>query len=96
MRAILLEWVMQICDENNYKRSTFHLAVNYVDRYLSVTPQVTTKVLQLIGLTALTIAIKIEEIIVTSIKDLATLAFNYFSVDSIIDTERSISKVKVI
>jgi cyclin E len=35
MRAILLDWMMEVCMEFTLKRETFHLAVNYVDRYLS-------------------------------------------------------------
>jgi len=37
MRAILLDWMMEVCAEFNLKRETFHLAVIYVDRYLSDT-----------------------------------------------------------
>lgn len=34
MRAILLDWMMEVCAEFGLKRETFNLALNYTDRYL--------------------------------------------------------------
>ncbi len=34
VRAILMEWMMEVCEEFMLKRETFHFAANYVDRYL--------------------------------------------------------------
>lgn len=36
MRAILVDWMMEVCNEFTLKRETFHYSVNYVDRFLSV------------------------------------------------------------
>lgn len=41
MRAILLDWMMEVCTEFKMKRETYYLAVCYVDKYLSL--QVTSK-----------------------------------------------------
>ena len=35
MRAILVDWMMEVCSEFHLKRETFHLAVAYLDRHLS-------------------------------------------------------------
>ena len=35
MRAILLDWMMEVSSEFLMKRETYHLAVMYVDKYLS-------------------------------------------------------------
>lgn len=35
MRAILIDWMMEVSMEFTLKRETFHYALNYVDRYLS-------------------------------------------------------------
>ena len=40
MRAILLDWMMEVCNEFTLKRETFFYSVNYVDRFLSVHPNV--------------------------------------------------------
>lgn len=60
MRAILIDWIMEVCNEFTLKRETFHLAVNYVDRYMSIVVNVSKSELQLIGIVAMFIASKVE------------------------------------
>lgn len=60
MRTILMDWMMEVCSEFTLKRETFHLAVNYVDRYLSKVKHIEKNKLQLIGLCAMYVASKIE------------------------------------
>jgi Cyclin, N-terminal domain len=40
MRAILLDWMMEVWNEFTLKRETVYYSINYVDRYLSVHPKV--------------------------------------------------------
>ena len=47
MRAILIDWMMEVCNEFTLKRETFHLAVNYVDRILSLSCNVQKNDLQI-------------------------------------------------
>jgi len=35
MRAILVDWMMEVSEEFGLKRETYHIAINLVDRYLS-------------------------------------------------------------
>lgn len=60
MRAILLDWMMEVSNEFTLKRETFHLAVNYVDRVLSLSVNVPKNELQLIGVVSMFLASKIE------------------------------------
>jgi len=60
MRAILLDWMMEVCMEFTLKRETFHYAVNYVDRYLLAVPNIQKWELQLVGVTAMYLASKVE------------------------------------
>lgn len=60
MRAILLDWMMEVSTEFGLKRESFHYAVNYVDRYLTATSPVQKWELQLVGVTALYMAAKVE------------------------------------
>jgi Cyclin, N-terminal domain len=60
MRAILIDWMMEVCSEFHLKRETFHLAVAYLDRHLSKAETVPKLKLQLVGLTSMVIATKIE------------------------------------
>lgn len=60
MRTILMDWMMEVCNEFTLKRETFHYSLNYVDRYLSSTTDIERSELQLIGVTAMHIASKVE------------------------------------
>jgi len=61
MRMILIDWLMEVHSKYRLRPETLHLTVNLVDRYLSK-KQVDRKRLQLIGVVAMFIATKFEEI----------------------------------
>ena len=79
MRAILLDWMMEVCSEFTLKRESYYLAVSYVDRYLSACPGVKKEEFQLLGLTAMFVAAKAEEICNPKIADFARSADNGYS-----------------
>ena len=60
MRAILVDWLTEVCEDFGFKRVTYHLAVNYLDRYLSLVKNVPTEKLQGAGITCLFLAAKME------------------------------------
>jgi len=60
MRAILIDWLQDVSMGFTLKRETLHYAINYIDRYLSVVPNVDKKSFQLLGVTSLYIASKME------------------------------------
>ncbi|XP_067622009.1 G1/S-specific cyclin-E [Eurosta solidaginis] len=62
MRAILLDWLIEVCEVYKLHRETYYLAVDYLDRYLSVQKNIQKTHLQLIGITCLFVAAKVEEI----------------------------------
>ncbi|XP_034473756.1 G1/S-specific cyclin-E [Drosophila innubila] len=62
MRAILLDWLNEVCEVYKLHRDTFYLAVDYLDRYLHGEREVLKTHLQLIGITCLFVAAKVEEI----------------------------------
>lgn len=35
MREILIDWMIEVCEEFMLKRETLHLSVSYIDHYLS-------------------------------------------------------------
>ena len=61
MRAMLLNWIIEVCDMYRLHRETFYLAVDFIDRFLSLSPPVHKNMLQLIGVTCIFIGAKIEE-----------------------------------
>src|SRR5699024_5728602 len=62
MRAMLLDWLNEVCQAYNLTRQTYYLALDFFDRYLSTKEDMPKKRLQLLGITCLFIAAKIEEI----------------------------------
>jgi len=62
MRAILLDWLMEVCEVYKLHRETFYLAQDYFDRFMATQTNVLKSTLQLIGISALFIAAKMEEI----------------------------------
>ncbi|KAG7233006.1 hypothetical protein INR49_007768 [Caranx melampygus] len=62
MRAILLDWLLEVSEVYSLHRQTAYLAQDYFDRFMLTQENVNKDYLQLIGITALFIASKIEEI----------------------------------
>ncbi|KAL7883848.1 hypothetical protein SRHO_G00015060 [Serrasalmus rhombeus] len=71
MRAVLLDWLMEVCEAYVLHRQTFYLAQDFFDRFMLTQEDVQKERLQLIGITALFIASKIEEIYPPKIAELA-------------------------
>ena len=71
MRAILLDWLIEVCEVYRLHRETFYLAVDFIDRFLSVAPAIPKNRLQLIGVTCLFIGAKIEEIYPPKLQEFA-------------------------
>jgi len=61
MRNILVDWLIEVHAKYKLRPETLHLAINLIDRYLSKA-QVARNRLQLIGVVAMFIASKFEEI----------------------------------
>jgi len=62
MRSILLDWLVEVCEVYRLHRDTYYLALDFIDRYLSSHENLPKSQLQLLGITALFIAAKVEEI----------------------------------
>lgn len=50
MRAILLDWLVEVCEVYRLHRETYHLAMDFVDRYLATQSDLPKQQLQLIGI----------------------------------------------
>merc|ERR1711865_120760 len=68
MRTILMDWLIEVHMKYRLRSETLHLAVNLIDRHLSRMPIVRRR-LQLIGVCAMFIAAKFEEITPPEIND---------------------------
>jgi len=86
MRAILIDWLVEVHLKHHSRPETLFLTVNIIDRYLSIKP-VARKKLQLLGVVALLIAAKFEEIQPPSVHELSRLTDKTCSKKDILDME---------
>ncbi|WLF81409.1 B-type cyclin [Lodderomyces elongisporus] len=87
MRAVLIDWVVQVHDKFNLLPETLYLTVNYIDRFLSKR-KVSLSRLQLVGAVAFFIAAKYEEINCPTVQEVAFMADNAYTVDEFLKAER--------
>ena len=88
MRAILVDWMIEVCNEFTLRRETFHMSVNFVDRFLARSPCVTQEELQLVGVTALFMASKMEEVYSPKVRDYVQSTDHGYSAAEIVAMER--------
>lgn len=87
MRAVLIDWLVQVHHRFALLPETLFSCVNYVDRFLS-RKIVSLGKLQLVGATALFIAAKYEEITAPSIQEIIYMVDGGYSVDDVVKAER--------
>lgn len=91
MRSILLDWLVEVHLKFKLLPETFYLTVNLIDRYLSK-QSINRKYLQLLGVTAMFIACKYEEIYSPEIKDFIYMTDNAYTRDQMIKMEFDVLK----
>jgi len=87
MRAVLFEWISEVCEVYKLHRETFYICMDFVDRYLSEESHMPKSRLQLLGITALFIAAKLEEIYPPQVKDFAFVTDRACTVEQILAME---------
>ncbi|KAJ7376642.1 G1/S-specific cyclin-E1 [Desmophyllum pertusum] len=87
MRAILLDWLTEVCEVYRLHRETYYLALDFVDRYLSIKHDIAKQRLQLVGTTALFIAAKIEEIYPPKLSEFAYVTDGACTENEILEEE---------
>jgi cyclin E len=87
MRSILLDWLIEVCEVYRLHRETFYLATDFIDRYLSVTKNVQKQQLQLLGISSLFVAAKLEEIYPPKLAEFAYVTDGACTENEILDQE---------
>uniref|UniRef100_A0A8B9NHG7 Cyclin B2 n=1 Tax=Accipiter nisus TaxID=211598 RepID=A0A8B9NHG7_9AVES len=91
MRAILVDWLVQVHSRFQLLPETLYMCVAVMDRFLQSHP-VTRKRLQLVGVTALLVASKYEEIFSPDIADFVYITDNAYTSSEIREMEIMILK----
>lgn len=78
MRAILIDWLIDVHIKFKLQHETLFLTVNLIDR-LAETAKIKKSEMQLVGISAMLIAAKYEEIYPPTLKDFVYICNNGFS-----------------
>lgn len=87
MRSILIDWLVEVHLKFKLVNESLYLTVNLIDRYLEK-EQVSRQQLQLVGVTAMLIACKYEEIYPPIVKDFVYITDNAYTKEEILSMER--------
>ena len=83
MRAVLLDWLFEVMLEYRLCDKTLQLAALYVDRYLCVTPSLPKSSLQLLGVAAMLVASKFEDVRSVDLASLIWISDEAYSADEV-------------
>lgn len=89
MREILVDWLTAVMEKFRLRHETLYLSVNIMDRYLEKVFIPRAK-LQLVGITALFLASKYEEVAYPQLADMSHITDDTYSVDQIREMEIAI------
>lgn len=87
MRAILIDWLVEVHMKFKLLQETLYLTVTIIDRYLEMVP-VTRSKLQLVGCTAMLLASKYEEIYAPEVRDFIYISDNAYTANEVLAMER--------
>uniref|UniRef100_A0A7N0SV33 Uncharacterized protein n=3 Tax=Kalanchoe fedtschenkoi TaxID=63787 RepID=A0A7N0SV33_KALFE len=87
MRGILIDWLIEVHYKFELMDETLYLTVNLIDRFLSV-QSVVRKKLQLVGVTAMLLACKYEEVTVPVVDDLILISDKAYTRKEVLDMEK--------
>ncbi|CAJ1971916.1 unnamed protein product [Sphenostylis stenocarpa] len=91
MRAILIDWLVEVSEEYRLVPETLYLTVNYIDRYLSGNVMNRQR-LQLLGVSCMMIASKYEEICAPQVEEFCYITDNTYLKEELLRMESAILK----
>ncbi|KAF3320711.1 cyclin-A3-1-like protein [Carex littledalei] len=89
MRAVLIDWLVDVAEEYKLLPETLYLTVSYIDRYLSCNA-INRKRLQLLGVSSMLIASKYEEIHPPNVDDFCGITANTYNKQEVVEMERDL------
>ena len=89
MRKILLDWLIDVHAKFNLLPETLFLTINIIDRYLSK-KSINRKYLQLLGVTAMFLCSKYEDIYPPEVKDFIFMTDNAYTREELVEMESDI------
>ncbi|XP_012536303.1 G2/mitotic-specific cyclin-B [Monomorium pharaonis] len=92
MRCVLVDWLVEVHQQFHLMQETLYLSIAIIDRFLQVFRTIDRKKLQLVGVTAMFIASKYEEMYSPDISDFVYITDKAYSKEDILNMEMLIVK----
>ncbi|KAL2317831.1 hypothetical protein Fmac_031707 [Flemingia macrophylla] len=89
MRAILIDWLVEVAEEYRLVPDTLYLTMNYIDRYLSGNAMNSQR-LQLLGVSCMMIASKYEEICAPQVEEFCYITDNTYLKEEVLQMESAV------
>ena len=89
MRKIVTDWMFEVCEDQQCQPEVFFLAVNYLDRYLSLV-NITKNQFQLAASTCLLLASKFSQVVPLSTEQLVIYTDNSVTVEELRQMELNV------
>ncbi|KAL1138824.1 hypothetical protein AAG570_008886 [Ranatra chinensis] len=90
MRAILIDWICDVSCHFKLTQETFHLTIHIIDKYMQIDRTTSRDNLQLVGLGAIFIATKYEEVNPLELNDLMFVSDSAYKSEQILKMEEKI------
>jgi len=90
VRAIIIDWVMNVHMKYKLWPETLFITINLIDRYFSTQTEIKKSDVQLVAVAALVIATKYEEIYPPTVKDFIYVSSNAYTRPQILLMEKGI------
>ncbi|EDW83806.1 uncharacterized protein Dwil_GK13804 [Drosophila willistoni] len=87
MRSLLIDWLVDVNEQYEMNTETLYLTVSYIDRFLSLAA-VGISNLQLVGIAAMSIASKLEEIYAPDVASFVAITDNTYTKRQMIQMEK--------
>ncbi|KAL7606439.1 hypothetical protein Lser_V15G19030 [Lactuca serriola] len=91
MRAILVDWLVEVAEEYKLLSDTLYLTISYIDKFLSTTT-LNRQRLQLLGVSSMLIAAKYEEITPPHTEDFCYITDNTYTKQEVVKMEADVLK----
>ena len=92
MRAILVDWLIEVHQKFQLQKETLYITIALIDRYLEL-QQCSKSELQLVGTAALMVACKYEEIYPPELKDFVYVTARAYTKEDVLQMEYRILSV---
>eukprot|EP01127_Copromyxa_protea_P013209 TRINITY_DN3534_c0_g1_i2.p1 TRINITY_DN3534_c0_g1~~TRINITY_DN3534_c0_g1_i2.p1 ORF type:complete len:333 (-),score=38.67 TRINITY_DN3534_c0_g1_i2:435-1433(-) len=90
MRLVLIDWLIEVAEEYRLQDQTLFLAVSYLEHCLARPVVVARDTLQLLGITCLFVAAKLEEVYPPPLSEFAYITDHTYNVNQILQQENRI------